>query len=47
MRYAYTVLVGEPDRKRTLGRPRCSWKYNIEIEERVCVCVCVCVCARA
>jgi len=23
MRHAYTVLVGKPERKRPLGRPRC------------------------
>jgi hypothetical protein len=26
----YRVLVGKPDIKRTLGRPRCRWKDNIK-----------------
>jgi hypothetical protein len=27
---AYTVLVGKPDRKRPLGRPRHGWEDNIK-----------------
>jgi hypothetical protein len=29
-RCASTVLVGIPERKRPLGRPRRRWKYNIK-----------------
>jgi hypothetical protein len=29
MRNTYTVLVGKPEGKRTLGIPRCRWKDNI------------------
>jgi len=29
-RVAYRVLVGRPDWKSPLGRPRCRWKCNIE-----------------
>jgi len=28
---AYWVLVGEPENKRPLGRPRHSWKNNIKV----------------
>jgi len=31
-RCAYRVLVGKPERKRRLGRPRSRWKDNIEID---------------
>jgi len=31
MRGAYRVLVGKPDRNRSLGRPRHKWEYNIKI----------------
>jgi hypothetical protein len=27
-RNAYRILVGKPDRKRPLGRPRCRWNDN-------------------
>jgi hypothetical protein len=30
-RNAYRLLVGKPDRKRPLGRPRHSWMDDIEI----------------
>jgi hypothetical protein len=30
-RVAYRILVGKPERKRPLGRPRCRWEYNIEM----------------
>jgi hypothetical protein len=30
-RSAYRVLVGRPDGKRPLGRPRCRWEYNIKM----------------
>jgi len=25
------ILVGKPERKRPLGRPRCSWEGNIKM----------------
>ena len=28
----YRVLVGKPERKRLLGRTRCIWDDNIEID---------------
>jgi len=28
----YRVLVGKPERKRPLGRPRCRWKNNITMD---------------
>jgi hypothetical protein len=28
----YRVLVGKPERKRPLGRPRCRWDYNIKMD---------------
>ena len=28
---AYRVLVGKPEGKRPLGRPRRIWKYNIKM----------------
>jgi hypothetical protein len=31
---AYRLLVGNPEGKRPLGRPRCSWVDNIKILER-------------
>ena len=33
-RNAYRVLVGRPDRKRTLGRPRRRWEDNIKMHLR-------------
>jgi len=27
VRHAYGILVGKPERKRPLGRPRCRWEY--------------------
>jgi hypothetical protein len=32
MRNAYTILVGKPEGKRPLGRPRHKWKDNIKME---------------
>jgi hypothetical protein len=29
-RYAYGVLVGEPEGRSPLGRPRRRWEYNIK-----------------
>jgi hypothetical protein len=28
----YRVLVGEPEGKRPLGRPRCRWEDNIKMD---------------
>jgi hypothetical protein len=33
-RNVYRVLVGKPERKRILGRPRCRWVDNIKINLR-------------
>jgi hypothetical protein len=33
-RNAYRILVGKPDGKRPLGRPRCRWVYNIKMDLR-------------
>jgi hypothetical protein len=30
-RGAYGVVVGRPERKRLLGKPRHRWKYNIKM----------------
>jgi hypothetical protein len=29
---AYRLLVGNPEGRRPLGRPRCSWVDNIEMD---------------
>jgi hypothetical protein len=31
-RYAYRILVGNPEGKRTLGRPRRRWVDNIKMD---------------
>jgi hypothetical protein len=31
---AYRILVGSPEGKRPLGRPRCRWVDNIKIDLR-------------
>jgi len=31
-RGVHRVLVGKPDGKRPLGRPRCRWKDNIKMD---------------
>ena len=31
-RGVYGVLVGEPEGKRPLGRPRCRWEDNMEMD---------------
>jgi hypothetical protein len=31
-RNMYTLLVGKPERKRPLGRPRCMWIDNMKID---------------
>jgi hypothetical protein len=33
-RNAYRILVGKPEVKRPLGRPRCRWVDNIKIDLR-------------
>jgi hypothetical protein len=33
-RNAYRILVGRPEGKRPLGRPRCRWVDNIQIDLR-------------
>jgi hypothetical protein len=33
-RGVYRVLVGRPERKRPLGRPRCRWEDNIKVDLR-------------
>ena len=34
----YKALVGKPEGKRSLGRPRCRWEDNnkVDLEEVVC-----------
>jgi hypothetical protein len=31
-RNAYTLLVGKPEGKKPLGRPRCRWINNIKMD---------------
>jgi hypothetical protein len=31
-RVVHRVLVGKPEGKRPLGRPRCRWEYNIKMD---------------
>jgi hypothetical protein len=31
-RNTYGILVGKPERKRLLGRPRCRWVNNTEMD---------------
>ena len=38
-RDVYSVLVGKPERKRPLGRPRRRWEDNIKIDIQEVVCV--------
>jgi hypothetical protein len=33
-RKVYKVLVGKPEGKRPLGRPRCRWEYGIRMDLR-------------
>jgi hypothetical protein len=33
-KYVYRVLVGRPEGKRPLGRPRCRWEDNIKLDLR-------------
>jgi hypothetical protein len=34
-RNAYRILMGKPEGKRLLGRPRCMWEDNIKMDLRV------------
>ena len=31
-RNMYRILVGKPEGKRSLGRPHCRWKDNVEMD---------------
>jgi hypothetical protein len=31
---AYTILVGKPERKEPLGRPRCRWEVYTKIDRK-------------
>jgi hypothetical protein len=33
-RNAYRIMVGKPEGKRSLGRPRCRWVDNIKMDLR-------------
>jgi hypothetical protein len=33
-RNAYRILMGKPEGKRPLGRPRCRWVVNIKMDLR-------------
>ena len=35
------LLVGKPERRRPLGRPRCRWEDNIRMDLREVGCGCV------
>ena len=37
-RSAYRVLLGKPESKRPLGRPRCRWEDNIKMDLREVYC---------
>ena len=37
-RGVYRVLVGKPEGKRPLGRPRCRWEDNIKMDLQVVGC---------
>jgi hypothetical protein len=32
VRGAYNILVGRPEGRRPLGRPRCTWEDNIKVD---------------
>jgi hypothetical protein len=36
----YRVLVGKPEGKRPLGRPRLRWEDNVRMDLQEVVCVC-------
>jgi hypothetical protein len=31
-RTAHSILLGKPEGKRPLGRPKCGWEYNIKMD---------------
>jgi hypothetical protein len=35
MKDAYSILVGKPEGKRPLGRPRRRWEDNIRLDVRI------------
>jgi len=37
-RNTYRILVGEPEVKRPLGRPRCRWEANIKMDLKIYDC---------
>ena len=37
-RGVYRVLVGKPERKRPLGKPKCRWKDNIKMDIQEVLC---------
>ena len=39
-RSVHRVIVGKPEGKRTLGRPRRKWEYNIKMDHHEVVGVC-------
>jgi hypothetical protein len=39
-RDVYRVLVGKPEGKRPLGRPRRRWEYNIKMDLQEVKCGC-------
>jgi len=40
-RGVYRVLVGKPDRKRPLGRPKLRWEDNIKLDLQEVGCECM------
>ena len=40
-RGVYRVLVGNPEGRRPLGRPRCRWADNIRMDLQEVGCVCM------
>jgi hypothetical protein len=32
MSNVYKILFGNPEKKQSLGRPRCRWEYNIKMD---------------
>jgi hypothetical protein len=34
IRNAYNILVGKPEGKKSLGRPRCRWEDKIKMDLR-------------
>jgi hypothetical protein len=40
-RGVYRGFVGKPEGKRPLGRPRCRWKNNINMDLQEVGCVCM------